>query len=62
MSNMGRFYSIDALDFVSDNDGIQLSFGGETLTIKIANSSRLQYEDFQYSDLFDLWHIGRVSL
>lgn len=62
MSNMGRFYSLEALGFASTSNGARLSFGGETLIIKTADNSRLQPEDFQYSDLVDLWHISTAVL
>ncbi len=58
MSDMGRFYSFEALTFESKNYGAIIGFGGETLTIKTMGKVRLEAEDFQYADLFDLGHIS----
>ena len=58
MSDMGRFYSFEALAFQSKNYGAIIGFGGETLTIKTVGKVRLEAEDFQYADLFDLGHIS----
>lgn len=62
MSAMGRFYTVDGLDFKSTKNGARLSIDGETLIIKTADNSRLQPQDFRYSDLVDLWHVSVAQL
>ncbi|WP_299031809.1 DUF4214 domain-containing protein [uncultured Sulfitobacter sp.] len=62
MSAMGRFYTIEALEFDSTRDGARLSINGETLILKTDDNSRLRPEDMQYDDLTGLWHISTAAL
>ncbi|MEP1943694.1 MAG: DUF4214 domain-containing protein, partial [Sulfitobacter sp.] len=62
MSAMGRFYTVGALEFDSKTNGARLSINGEVLEIKTSDNSRLSPEDFDYSDLTDLWHIATEAL
>jgi Ca2+-binding RTX toxin-like protein len=62
ISQMGRFYTVEALGFESRGDGARLSIGGETLVIRTADGSRLRAEDFDRTDLTDLWHVATDQL
>lgn len=62
MSEMGRFYSIEGVEFQSTGSGARISVNGETLVIKAAGNTRLEAGDFHYSDLSDLWHISTQDL
>lgn len=62
MSDMGRYYSFEALAFQSTSFGAILGVGEETLTLRTAGNVRLLPEDFQYVDLFDLWHLSTAVL
>lgn len=57
LSQVGRFYSLDALGFASRADGADIAFRGDTLRIRTADGTRLRAEDFRDADLMGLWHV-----
>ena len=56
LSQMGLFYSVDALDIRTKSWGAEIWIGGERVDVRTADGSSLSAEDFHISDLRDLWH------
>ena len=56
LSQLGMFYSVDALDIRSTSWGAEIRIGGERVDVRTADGSSLSAEDFDISDLRDLWH------
>jgi len=57
LSAWGRVSTLDVLDFNSTNNGVEISFGNETVIIISADGSSLTQSDFSISGLFDAWHV-----
>ena len=57
LSQMGRFYTVDALDIRPTATGARIDFGDERLWIETADGRSLQADDLRLSDMRDLWHL-----
>ncbi|UWR24447.1 DUF4214 domain-containing protein [Sulfitobacter sp. S190] len=57
LSQMGRFYTIDALDIRAQSWGAEIRYGGETLQVRSADGQSLSADDFSITDLGGLWHL-----
>ncbi|WP_339109635.1 DUF4214 domain-containing protein [Thioclava sp. GXIMD4216] len=62
LSQIGRFYTVDALTIKSITGGAQITIGGETLTVMSSDGRSLSAADFDISDLRDIWHVDVSSL
>lgn len=56
LSQLGLFYSIDALDIRTKSWGAEIWVGGERVEVRAADGASLSADDFNISDLRDLWH------
>tara|TARA_R110002049_G_scaffold117332_2_gene270541 strand:+ start:124728 stop:127181 length:2454 start_codon:yes stop_codon:yes gene_type:complete len=62
MSQFGRFYSLDALDFQSRWYGAEITYQGQTIEIRTAGGVPLNLDDFVPADLLDVGHVDVVQM
>ncbi|WP_339115215.1 DUF4214 domain-containing protein [Thioclava sp. GXIMD2076] len=57
LSQIGRFYTVDALTITPITGGARITLGEETVTVMSADGRSLKASDFSAEDLRDIWHI-----
>ena len=57
LSQLGRFYSVSALEVTATVDGALIRFGTETLRIVTSDGTPLEASMLDYRDVLDLWHL-----
>ncbi|MBN9889815.1 DUF4214 domain-containing protein [Salipiger abyssi] len=62
LSDLGRFYTVDAVQITGTSKGARISVNGETVQVDSATGARLTAEDFSIGDLRDLWHIDSAAI
>ncbi|MBK5932934.1 uncharacterized protein DUF4214 [Rhodovulum imhoffii] len=57
LSALGRFYTLDALDFTELPNGIEITLNGETVRLLSSDGVPIRVEDLDIGMFRDLWHI-----
>ncbi|NDW01325.1 DUF4214 domain-containing protein [Salipiger sp. PrR002] len=62
LSDLGRFYTVEALDIQSTARGARIVVNREVTQVDSADGRPLNAGDFDISDLRDLWHIDSSAI
>ncbi|WP_417743880.1 DUF4214 domain-containing protein [Salipiger sp.] len=62
LSDLGRFYTLEALQFHASARGVRIVLNGDSTRIDSADGTPLGPEDVTLSGLRDLWHIDSTPL